>query len=525
VSNKDWDLISYNQAREFDYQFGSKEIIDYVNDANTKPNPNTITTMSISRIFEAIRREPSKNKKIAILEKNIDNELLKKVLLYTYDPLRNYYIKKFDTCDIDQPSYAPLDVIFPVLDALSKREYTGKLALDYLEDTYLAVDVFGRQIIRNIIDRSQHLGIDSKSINKVFLNLIPSIPYMRCSLSDKIDKIQYPGICQRKADGAFVNVVIKDNNIKFFTRNGNEYSLTCIQNELEQLNLNRDVVIHGELLCINHDNSEKSRKEGNGLINSLIKREQTLETLQQKLNTFQGTSKSQKIATEIQEKEKEYKTTDSNLKLIVWDVVDYSDWIAGESNTPYSERMTLLEDYVTEHVKIIDGIYVDSVDEALDYYKLQLSQAYEGAVLKNLNMPWKNGTSVNQIKLKKGSDDGQCECELKVVDVKEGTNKYTGGLGALICSSSDGKVLVSVGGGFSNEERGFKRVDENNSALGIELIEEYDINSYLGKIVTVRFNELITSQSKDTYSLFLPRYITTREDKDSCDDFEYIKSL
>jgi hypothetical protein len=524
VSNKDWDLISYNQAREFDYQFGSKEIIDYVNDANTKPNPNTITTMSISRIFEAIRREPSKNKKIAILEENIDNELLKKVLLYTYDPLRNYYIKKFDTCDIQQPSYAPLDIIFPVLDALSKREYTGEAALDYLEDTYLAVDVFGREIIRNIIDRSQHLAIDEKSINKVWEGLIPSIGYMRCSLTDKLDRIMYPAIIQQKCDGLFLNVVYKDGNIKFFTRNGNEFQLPYLRVELLetlQNNSSFDMVFHGELLVEGLDGEGvESRKIGNGLVNSLIKSEQTFETLRKKFNACQGTPKSQKVATEIREKETEFEDTNKRLQLVLWDAVDYEDWKNGRSELSYNWRFSLLESMSGPHVKIVESKIVNSFEEAQVFYQDQIERGFEGAVLKNLDGEWKNHTSPNQIKMK-----GEKECELKVFSIQGGTGKYLGGLGSLFCQSSDAKLIVNVGTGLSDAQRGFERVDANDSSKGLKLIEGFDITSYIGNIVSVKFNELITSEGRDYCSMFLPRLVAIRHDKTEADDFEYIQKL
>ena len=57
-----------------------------------------------------------------------------------------------------------------------------------------------------------------------------------------------------------------------------------------------------------------------------------------------------------------------------------------------------------------------------------------------------------------------------------------------------------------------------------DLIEK-DQNVWIGRIVTVTANEIIDSEGKDTYSLFLPRLAedTYRNDKILADDFERIK--
>jgi hypothetical protein len=41
MSNKEWDLISYNQSRWFSHEDGCKTTIDYINWANERPNGTT----------------------------------------------------------------------------------------------------------------------------------------------------------------------------------------------------------------------------------------------------------------------------------------------------------------------------------------------------------------------------------------------------------------------------------------------------------------------------------------------------
>ena len=46
----------------------------------------------------------------------------------------------------------------------------------------------------------------------------------------------------------------------------------------------------------------------------------------------------------------------------------------------------------------------------------------------------------------------------------------------------------------------------------------------IDKIVAVKFNEVICDRNGD-YSLFLPRLVEIREDKEESDDFQKIKNL
>ena len=86
----------------------------------------------------------------------------------------------------------------------------------------------------------------------------------------------------------------------------------------------------------------------------------------------------------------------------------------------------------------------------------------------------------------------------------EGNGKYKGLVGALNCISACGKLSVSVGCGFTDEMRGV------------------DFKEYIGKIITVTYNEKITKKGSDEVSLFLPRFVEVRADKDVADNLDRI---
>ena len=80
-------------------------------------------------------------------------------------------------------------------------------------------------------------------------------------------------------------------------------------------------------------------------------------------------------------------------------------------------------------------------------------------------------------------------------------------LGAMVLESDDGKVRVSVGTGFTDDQR--KKFFDRN---------------LVGKIVTVVYNSRIKDKNReDVDSLFLPRFVEIREDKDVTNTSEEIK--
>jgi ATP-dependent DNA ligase len=465
----------------------------------------------IYNIIEKISNTSSTNEKIEILKQNKDNEVLKKILLYTYSPLINYYVKDFYWNREPNVAYLSKEHIFQVLDRLSSRTVTGNAAREELSELARELEPYAeREILAKIINRDLDCGINVKSINKVFPNLIPTVPYMRCSGGSEIDRIKYPAIIQRKADGIFCNAVIRNGKVKFFTRNGTEFSLDKIGNVVERFGKFGDfndegIVLNGELLVTDDEGYEISRKEGNGLINSLIKKDQTLESLRVKAVDAKSLRAAAKLNHEIETKELEYSNTDVSLKYVVWDIIPYDEWVQGEYNMSYGIRLAHLKvsmEAMGEYgcFRLIETREVSSVEEAQEFYKEQIEKGYEGAILKNLNGSWKNHTSPNQVKMKAEHD-----CDLKIIGFEEGTGKYIGQIGSLICVSSDEKLKVNVGSGLTDADR------------------EKDFSELFGKIITVKYNEVITSESKDTKSLFLPRVAElVRGDKTEADSLEKI---
>ena len=485
--------------------------------------------MDINNIYETLRENNSSIYKIDVLMQNKDNELLKEVLEYTYTPFKQYYLKQI-------PDYRPSSNAFNiytlsdglrVLDRMARREISGNNAKDIVLNLLEGLSPSDAKVIVHILERSINCGLSLKTINKVWKDLIPEIPYMRCEkLSEKTKKnIKYPAIVQLKADGTFLNIIKSDMVVTCMTRNGTSFHINKVTEYFERVLQYKDnFVITGEAV-VYKDGKVLPRKIGNGLINSYIKREETresaLEKMKQLVNKGKGASGTfKKLQVDLAEKEDEWNFVEDNIFIEGWDYIDYNDWVAGKSNVKYSDRFKTFNE-IAEDCEFLTSIptkTINNFDEANDFAVEMMNIGLEGGVLKNLDGIWENKTSKNQIKLK-----AELDADLLVVGYEVGKDNFNGGIGALICETSDGKLIVSVGSGFDLSGRNLRRVDLEDASKGLEVISDirkFYEETYHNKIIALKYNEVIKSKSKNTYSLFLPVFDEVRFDKDVADTLE-----
>jgi ATP-dependent DNA ligase len=184
----------------------------------------------------------------------------------------------------------------------------------------------------------------------------------------------------------------------------------------------------------------------------------------------------------------------------VWDYIPYKDFLAGECKLPYLNRFGILYGMtMPTKIHLVESTGVHNIEEAQAIFEQYLAEGQEGIILKDLSGTWQDKRVKHQIKFK-----GELECDLKIVAIEEGSGKYRGMLGAVICESADGVVKVRVGSGFNDDQR---------KKLGKEIID---------KVVAVKYNSRIKNKLGDE-SLFLPIFIEIRDDKDNADTSEVIK--
>ena len=457
-------------------------------------------------IILELRADNSTNYKLEVLAKHKNKDLLRKFLLYTYNPRFNYFITELPENELFRHSADNLDEnsFFSILDQMKSREITGNIAREKLSEHLSFCNHILYELYELVIKRDIRAGVSTKSINKVFPNLIPTTPYMRCSLLKDYKETNLFGkhntiFVQKKADGVFSYIIKEDNQVKFQTRNGTIYYVEGIEKDFDFIPNN--TVLVGEAL-IKSNGKELDRKTGNGLINKLIKSEGSFETLEKEYSKATTPKQKENIYKKQLQLKQQLKDIVEGLHFEVWDMISVGEFDKGYSVELYSSRLARLEKLlqnISNRVSLIETSEVISLELAEEIAEQYISQGYEGAIIKSKDLLFENKTSKSQIKIK-----SELDCDLLCVGVIEGNGKYKGLVGALECTSACGNLKVSVGSGLTDEMR------------------SVDFKEYIGKIITVKYNEKITKKDSDEVSLFLPRFLDIRIDKDTADTLDRI---
>lgn len=432
-------------------------------------------SINYDEFFNDLASNSSRNYKISKLKENYNDETLRRILSLTLDPFTQFYQRKIPKySNSDNPSLTidqSLDMLFP----LSNREVTGNKAIEYLSKLLSNLSISDSKVIERIISKDLKCGVSTSTVNSVWSSLIPEYPCMLCSpFEDKlIKKIKFPAYVQEKSDGMRFNAIVDDGKCEFRSRNGKEIDLLGnLSKEFISMANGMSVVFDGELLVKSNDGSFLPRKESNGILNKANK------------GTINDSEASKVVA-------------------LVWDMIPYIYFIEGLYNKPYTERFnnlkSAIEEVSSDCVILSENILVNTIDEAKIIFDKKLSEGKEGIILKDSNGIWENKRAKHQIKFK-----AELECDLVIKNIKEGTGKYEGMVGAIECESSDGVIKVSVGSGFSDDQR-----------------KNFD-SSIIGKIAAIKYNERIKSVD-GSESLFLPILIEIREDKEVADSSTNIK--
>lgn len=443
------------------------------------------------QILEQLEATNSSNEKIEILKEHENNELLKLIVKKALDPMNLYFIRKVPEQDKESKTQVRLDSIINKLDRISSRQVTGNDALHFLRSVLSQVSKEDASIIRRIVAKDLRCGVGISTVNEAWgKNFIPKFDVMLCTQYKEkaVAKLEWPTIVQEKMDGMRVNFIVNQQGVDVRGRSGKEIHIgDLFSKELRnflymyQLDDKKEYVIDGELLVKTKDGSFLSRKKANGILNKAI----------------HGT---------ISDEEK------NDIYAIIWDIVPKSAFTEGAYSPGYIDRITYLnlreqkmkESYPDlRRVSVIESRVCESMDNVLEFYTEVITRKGEGVIIKNQNSGWKNKRVNHQIKMKIEN-----ECELLIKEVVGGEGRLRGKLGSFLCESKDGELSVNVGTGFSDTQR-----------------EEFFSENMVGQVVTVKFNEVISSKKADKKSLFLPVFIEHRLDKGRADTLKTIEKM
>jgi hypothetical protein len=430
--------------------------------------------MSILRILDELELTSSRLEKEAILKREVDNDLLKKVFFLAYDPFTQFYIRKIPEYTPNQGEGIALNFALDSIGDLSKRLVTGNAGIAHLKSNLEALHYNDAIVLERVIGKDLKVGCSGSTANKVWPNLIHEYPCMLASGYDEklVAKIKWPAMAQLKMDGMRFNAIVKDGKCEFRSRNGKEIQLLGnLEQEFIAMSRGSNLVYDGELV-VYEDDKILDRQTGNGILNKAVK----------------GTIGHEDAR---------------SVHATLWDVIPYDHFTKGKGTVQYGVRFAMLQSVsMPPKIHLVESQSVSNIEEARVIFEKYLAEGQEGIILKDSSAVWEDKRAKHLIKFK-----GELECDLKIVGIQEGTGKYVGKVGALICESADGVIKVDVGSGFNDAMRYNMWVDRN---------------IIIGKVIAVKYNARIKNK-QGVESLFLPIFLEIREDKTEADFAKDVK--
>lgn len=414
---------------------------------------NTLPT--IYKFYQEMKSTTKRNEKIAILERWKDCREVVDLLKIIYDPMITFGITSDAVNAINANTIVSRDNfdLIALLGSLSTRTYTGNTALaicQFFTITSIMAycnDFRVRELIEAIWDKDLKLGIDTKTINKVIPGLIDTFDVALAfdiqkspTYLKRVESEQY--LITRKLDGVRCLAVVKNNDIKFYSRLGHEYTSLSVLHEALSIVLPRDWegVLDGEL-CVIDDNDNENFK----LAVSEVKRK--TEQMQRP----------------------HYK---------VFDCLTLDEFYGKKESANYSVRLEkareLLERLKTPFASVLTSVRY-TPNNFMRSQAIVAQKGYEGLILRS-DTPYRSGRTSDLLKVKQFVD-----AEYQIEDFK-GTTKLMKGLsGTMEPVECLGSVVirhkgnpVDVGSGFSDAQR-------------IEIWRNQE--KYLGKTITVKYFE------------------------------------
>lgn len=361
-----------------------------------------------------------------------------------YDQLLSFGVKKVaeiqvEAGDDDTESSYTFDDFLKLASKLSARQLTGNAARDALHDAAQAADpALWNEFYRRILLKDLRCGITDTTINKMLEKIAKSdrtaldylVPVFSCQLAkDGADPsnakhVKGKKMLDPKLDGVRLLTVLnkEENSVTQYTRNGKvNANFTHITDSLAKLlpEIPESIVLDGEIVS----------------------------------KSFQD------LMTQVNRKDA---VDTAETKLALFDIVPLADFRKGLCKTKQKDRHSLLssyqgkfQEYCGPSVYVIPKLTVDldtpeGKKAFAEFNRETVEAGYEGIMVKDPEAPYETKRAIWWLKVKPF-----IEVSLEIYGFEEGTGKYEGMLGNLLCrGTDDGRYIeVSVGSGLSDEQR------------------------------------------------------------------------
>lgn len=409
------------------------------------------------------------------LIKNNYSKELEYLLKVALDPFLTTKLHKLPV--LSASPYIAEGDIFERFKDLTERLFNAPAANDKLrEEAFEIVNCYlltfeERKMLSKVLTKRLNIGVGAKLINKAFNKDVIPDPSLMLALDDEDEIKKWSSIvCEEKYDGVRVIAFVSGNEVKFYTRAFNEISnnyLEKIANEC--LSLIKNSGLQGEWF-FDGELTDLNRKSVSGKVTQMLKG-------------------------------KPMNSIGDDLIYNVFDLEDADTLKTGKGIIPFDVRRSTLEGvfkaYKTSSLVLADSFLTKEKEDIYAYYNRIVANGGEGVILKNPDHVYECKRSKNWIKLKEVND-----CDLVITGWYPGEGKREGFIGGFYCEDQSGTIKVKVGAGFTDKD--------------LETLS-FDPDSLIGSICAIQYNVIINDK-KDNWSLFLPRFIEVRNDKDKADD-------
>ena len=418
-------------------------------------------------IVKQLRETSGTNDKIVLLRRNCNNELLRKVLRYTYDTDLKYGVQKKSI--VMRTGESKWNSLFEMLDELTESNINDSLKRNVGRFINNLETEDEKELVTKILLKNLDVGLNVKNINKGMKGLIVSHDIMKGSSWD--GSLNSEVAVSLKLDGIRCSWLIKDGKAIAKTRqNKIIQGMNELTKAIEEVFGEQDLFVDGELLATNKEglSSEDLFKKTSAIVNS--------------------------------------KGLKKDLTFVAFDIVSLEDYNNKSNSTPFLERREQLECYVglkNELVKLAPMYFItDSIDRIYEKLDEVVKDNCEGLMLNKINGFYEFKRTKQLLKVKKFN-----EGDVLVTDILEGEGRLEGTLGKVeVQFKYKGDIYTNnIGSGFSDEER--------------EYYWEHK-DELIGKVVTIKYFE-ITKNEQGGFGFRFPtwkgkEYI--RFDKNSIDD-------
>ena len=413
----------------------------------------------LQKVVDELNSTNSTNDKKVILAKYKNDEFIKKVLYYTYNPFYQYYVtpatleKNYDD---DLGTLYKFSDLFEMLDILRKREVTGHKAINSVNDFCYKHEEF-KDLIYKIIGKDLEIRMGDSLINKIIPNLIPTFDVALATPFEdvEVDFATDTWYASRKLDGVrCLGIVDENGKVSLWSRQGNQFeTLKKVEDEIASLGLT-DVVFDGEICLTNKDGSDDFQ----GVMKQIRKKDHTID----------------------------------NPKYLIFDLVTGQEFEDKIGFRDYSVRYHTLRNLIInkgmKHLELVHQSIVMDKKHYIEQMENADANKWEGLILRK-NRVYEGKRTKNMLKCKSFHD-----AEYTVIDLEFGPFRMIENgleitkdvLSNVVIEHKGNKV--SVGSGFTIEEREFFKANPNE---------------ILNKVITVKYFEETQNQSGN-YSLRFP---------------------